>query len=247
MCSNHNPSGAIGGGDNLNPQHYRDFAIYVATVARYAHDHWEVDFTSVEPFNEPSSVWWRGDGRQEGGHISARIQAQIIPLLRIELDQRGLGATLIAASDESFFSQGLATWNSFSPEVRDKIEQFNVHCYQEKANPKYFVLAQYTRHILPGMSVLTSPDANTVAAIDTERHRLVLVTANLGPAREADYDLSGVAVATGAVTRWLTEPKGAARYERADVSSCLSNTLLKIELPADSVQTFEINLTGIRF
>jgi galactan endo-1,6-beta-galactosidase len=318
MCRNFNPSGVIGGGDNLNPQHYRDFAIYLATVARYAHDHWGIDFTTVEPFNEPSSIWWRGDGRQEGCHISSKIQAQIIPLLRDELDRQGLASTPIAASDESLFSQGLATWNSFSPETREKIEQFNVHCYQEKAttqrsklrdavmgkrfwaseygdgdssglllargmgldfqllrpaawsywqlcdnpgwalvpvvdgvlqkaNPKYYVLAQYTRHILPGMSILTSPDANTVAAFDSKSGKLVLVTTNSGPARQAIYDLSSFNPAKGSVTRWLTEPKAQARYERSDVSSDLTDNQLKVELPASSVQTFEIEGISQRF
>jgi galactan endo-1,6-beta-galactosidase len=318
MCKNRNPSGATSGGDNLSPDHYRDFAIYLATVARYAHDHWGIDFTSVEPFNEPSGDWWKGDGRQEGCHISASAQAQMIPMLREELDRQGLANSPIAASDESFFSQALATWNSFSPRVKHKIGQFNVHCYQDtattqrselhdavigkhlwaseygnadptgirlaheigldfqllrptawsywqlldnpgwglipvvdgvlqKANPKYFVLLQFTRHIRPGMSIITSPDSDTVAAFDPSNGKLVLITTNPGPARDAVYDLSSFVFTTASATRWLTEPKGTARYQRSDISRDLSDHLLKVRLPADSVQTFEIDELRDRF
>lgn len=39
MCYNHNPSGAADGGDNLQSWNYQQHARYLATVARYAHDH----------------------------------------------------------------------------------------------------------------------------------------------------------------------------------------------------------------
>jgi len=38
------------------------------------------------------------------------------------------------------------------------------------ANPKYFVLAHYTRHIRPGLVILDGTDGNTVAAYETNLH-----------------------------------------------------------------------------
>jgi len=52
MCSNHNPSGAdSGGNDNLPFSNYQQHAVYLATIAKYAQDHWGVTFNYVEPFN----------------------------------------------------------------------------------------------------------------------------------------------------------------------------------------------------
>ena len=60
-------------------------------------------------------------------------------------------------------------------------------------NNKYFVLAQYTRHIRPGMTIIDGgSDKNTVAAWDHEASRLVLVTTNYGTPQRVKYDLSQI-------------------------------------------------------
>ena len=55
---------------------------------------------------------------------------------------------------------------------------------------KFFVLAQYSRHIRPGMRIIRSADANTVAAYDQTARKLVLVTTNYSSAQRVSYDLS---------------------------------------------------------
>jgi hypothetical protein len=41
MCRNHDPCGATNGtSDNLQPSYYDQDAIYLATIAQYARDHW---------------------------------------------------------------------------------------------------------------------------------------------------------------------------------------------------------------
>ncbi len=130
MCINHNPSGAANGGDNLQSWNYQQHAVYLATVAKYAHDHWGIDFDSVDAFNEPAADWWRADGTQEGCHVSPSIQAQVIGHLRSELDNRGLTETAVSASDESLYDQARSTWASFSSATRAKVGRVNVHGYQ---------------------------------------------------------------------------------------------------------------------
>ncbi|PNP46181.1 hypothetical protein TGAMA5MH_02216 [Trichoderma gamsii] len=46
------------------------------------------------------------------------------------------------------------------------------------ASTKYFVLAQFTRHIRPGMQILTTLDGNTAAAYDASSQKLVIVAGN---------------------------------------------------------------------
>lgn len=106
MCNNHNPSGSANGtNDNLTSSNYQAHAIYLATIAKYAATNLGVNFDSVEPFNEPSADWWTASGTQEGCHFATNTQQTVIGYLRAELDNRGLTATRVAASDESCYDQ----------------------------------------------------------------------------------------------------------------------------------------------
>ena len=320
MCINHNPSGAANGGDNLQSWNYQQHAVYLATVAKYAHDHWGIDFDSVDAFNEPAADWWRADGTQEGCHVSPSIQAQVIGHLRSELDNRGLTETAVSASDESLYDQARSTWASFSSATRAKVGRVNVHGYQYEGgrrdllfnevsaagkplwqseygdgdgtgmkmarnltydlrwlhptawvywqafdglewgliycdenagtlgqvNPKYFVFAQYSRHIRPGMRILDPGDGNTVAAYDATARRLVLVTANFDTGQWINYDLSRFAsvggAGGGAVRRWMTTTDaGGERYVAHPTDTVLDGKRFWSWFPAHTVQTFEID------
>lgn len=315
MCANDNPSGAAGKTEeNLLPGQYRNFATYLAAIARRAKDRWGVAFTSVEPFNEPISGYWFADSKQEGLYLSPASQAAFLPLLRAELDRRGLPDLAIAASDETSYTHALKTWNRYDAATKALVAQVNVHGYEgakgprrplhdavvvrdrkrlwnseygekqadglqmarclqldfkdlrpsawsywqaldgggwglfdtdmlkagiKAVNPKYHVLAQYTRHIRPGMTLLDTGDADTVAAYSAAARRLVLVVFNPGPAREARFDLSALRVADGPVESFLTAPKAEARYERRPGLRVVASRFVAA-LAADSVQTFEL-------
>lgn len=109
----------------------------------------------------------------------------------------------------------------------------------KKVNPKFFVIAQYSRHIREGMAILDSGEAKTIAAYDSAAHKLVLVTLNDGPARTITYDLSAFSAPDGSVTSVLTEPLGQARYRIAH-DQVLRQKRLSAPFPAHSIQTFEI-------
>ncbi|MEI7910924.1 MAG: glycoside hydrolase [Verrucomicrobiota bacterium] len=117
-------------------------------------------------------------------------------------------------------------------------------CRMEKAevrsvNAKAYMLAQYSRHIRPGMTLVGSGSEAVVAAFSPQEKRLVLVAFNDGPARTMRIDLSGFTVPDGALTRALTTPKGRARYERQP-DLAVQGRRFEVELPADSVETFEV-------
>ncbi|KAG6974860.1 hypothetical protein JG687_00000135, partial [Phytophthora cactorum] len=77
-------------------------------------------------------------------------------------------------------------------------------------NPKYYVLIQYSRHIRPGMAILSSDDStNTVVALDASSKLLVVVTVNPGDsASTVMFDLSSFTTAAGPITAWTTETSG---------------------------------------
>lgn len=107
------------------------------------------------------------------------------------------------------------------------------------ANPKYYVLAQYCRHIRSGMTILDSGDADSIAAYDAAARKLVIVTVNAGPARTVTYDLSRFSRAAGPVSRWITRTDGGELYSKHD-DVPLSGRKFTCATPAKAVQTFEV-------
>jgi len=73
-----------------------------------------------------------------------------------------------------------------------------------RVNDKLFVLAHYSRHVRPGMSILGTSDLDTVAAYDVQQRKLVLVATNYGVARFMTFDLSQFSICNGPVTRWVS-------------------------------------------
>jgi galactan endo-1,6-beta-galactosidase len=320
MCYDHNPSGSlIGITDNLQNWNYDQHAVYLATIAKYAHDNWGVTFTSVDAFNEPISPGWLSTGNQEGCHFASATQATVIPYLRSELDARGLNSTLVAASDENNYDLALASWLLLGSTAQGIVDKINVHGYQYEGgrrdllfdeaqaagkvlwnseygegdgtdlslasnlnldmrwlhptawvywqvldtggwgliqaeesagtigavNTKYYVLAQYTRHVRPGMTIIDGGEGNTTAAYDPAAHRLVLVTTNYGTAQTITYDLSKFSSvgggANGLVDRWATETSGTGDNYAHHTDTYLSGTSFSAPFPVNTVQTFQID------
>jgi galactan endo-1,6-beta-galactosidase len=316
MCKNHNPSGASDGGENIQSWNLNDHAVYMATIAKYAKDHWGIAFESVEPFNEPIANWWKADGTQEGSHVNVATQATIINNLRTELDNRGLTSTIIAASDESYYDQAVSTWQGLGPTALDKVKRVNVHGYQygngrrdtlysdvagrgqklwnseygesdgtgkqlvsnllldfrwlrptgwvywqvidgsgwgliqgdndagalSTVNGKFYVLAQFSRHIREGMRILDGGSDNVVAAYDAKNQKLIIVAVNWGDAQYLNFELSKFSQPSkdGAkITRWHTQIGSGDKYAQYS-DTTMSGTKFWSKFEKDSVQTFEV-------
>ena len=135
MNSNRSTSGSDGGGDCLAPENYDRFTFYLASVVRYATDHWGVKFDSVEPFNEPSADWWKYPGRQEGCHFDIATQQKVIQSLRQALDRVHLDDVAVAAADENNMDAGVNTWKTYDSAKRELIGLVNVHGYSNGTEP----------------------------------------------------------------------------------------------------------------
>jgi hypothetical protein len=111
--------------------------------------------------------------------------------------------------------------------------------------PKYYVLAQFTRHIRPGMRILNTGNGSAAAAYDAAARRLVIVAVNNTTAAQTyTFNLSAFGTVTGGtnglVPRWTTVPSGADRYTRRN-DTYLSGKSVSLSFPANSVQTLQID------
>ncbi|MFJ6770700.1 glycoside hydrolase [Kitasatospora sp. NPDC091257] len=322
MLKNDDPEGAADGLCNLQDGNFDRHAAYLATVARYAHDHWGIDFASVQPFNEPGLNWGNKavmDTTQEGCFYTHAQQADLIRRTRAQLNVRGLTGTLVAGLDENGTALARNTWTSpeFDAVTKAAVGRVNVHGYDELGgdrvglydavsadgkriwnseygdgwahglalaenlhadlrllhpsawvawqildwhgfgaidftdgalvgvNPKYWVLAQYMRHIRPGMTIMDTGHNNAVAAYDAVNHKLVVVAYLLEDAQWLTFDLSAFSqpgVHGAAVKRWVTGV-GAGDGQRYQyyADTVMNGGRFWSDCGAYSVQTFEVS------
>ncbi|KAB5515511.1 endo-beta-1,6-galactanase [Coniochaeta sp. 2T2.1] len=107
---------------------------------------------------------------------------------------------------------------------------------------KYFVLAQFTRHIRPGMRILDGGADNVVAAYDAAGQKLVVVAVNWGDGQYLNFDLSKFSKpsTSGAkVARWQTKIGSGDRYV-AYSDTTVSGTKFWSYFDTNTVQTFEV-------
>jgi galactan endo-1,6-beta-galactosidase len=110
--------------------------------------------------------------------------------------------------------------------------------------PKYHVLAQFTRHIRAGMRIIDAGVDYAAAAYDRVARRLVVVAVNTGAAQTLTFDLTRFSQVSGGsggvVTRWSTVPGGSDRYtRRADLR--VNGKTVAAPFAAGSVQTIEVD------
>ncbi|KAK4177381.1 glycoside hydrolase superfamily [Triangularia setosa] len=112
-----------------------------------------------------------------------------------------------------------------------------------QVNQKYFVLAQFARHIRPGMRILDAGSDYAIAAYDHQVRKLVIVVVNWGDVQYINFDLSRFgAVGTNGSTikRWVTQIGSGSRcVEHSDTQ--LSGTKLWSRFEKKMVQTFEVS------
>ncbi|MGZ3145766.1 glycoside hydrolase [Lentzea chajnantorensis] len=108
---------------------------------------------------------------------------------------------------------------------------------------KLHVLAQFTRHIRPGMRIVSASTGNAATAYDPVARRLVLVCVNTATsAQTTTFDLTRfTTLPTGQLTRWSTSTtSGSDRYaQRTDVR--LDGKLLRVAFAPGQVQTFQLD------
>lgn len=111
---------------------------------------------------------------------------------------------------------------------------------------KYYALAQFTRHIREGMTILDGGGDSIVAAYDSSSQKLVIVAVNWSTSGQTlTFDLSQFAsVPSGAsVSSWYTVLGSGAQYTQAS-SITVSGTSFSVYFNSNVVQTFEI--TGVQ-
>ncbi|GGL71400.1 hypothetical protein GCM10010129_13830 [Streptomyces fumigatiscleroticus] len=111
---------------------------------------------------------------------------------------------------------------------------------------KYYVMAQFSRHIRPGMTILDTGVSYAAAALDRTARRLVIVAVNTSAsAQTLTFDLSRFTTVTGGtgglVPRWNTVTTGGGDLYTARSDTYLSGKSVSVPFAAKAVQTLQID------
>ncbi|MFI9582185.1 RICIN domain-containing protein [Streptomyces sp. NPDC052236] len=125
------------GKDQLRPDAVDDFAAYMTGAVDRLEKAHKIKVDTIDPFNEPNTSYWGtklgadGEpvgGRQEGAHIGPELQQKVITALTAKLGKARTDA-VISAMDETNPTTFARNWESYPQDVRDQVEQLNVHTY----------------------------------------------------------------------------------------------------------------------
>ena len=116
---------------NLKADMYDDFADYLTEVVKYYHDNLGITFTTLEPFNEPYSGWWKALGGQEGCYFGQADQEKMIRELYNALGTKGMGYCRITAMDSNTLDECLNGINSYyaKGDILPLLTKINAHSY----------------------------------------------------------------------------------------------------------------------
>ncbi len=136
--------------DNLKPQYYSDFAQYLVDVCKFYKDSFNLEFKTLEPFNEPVTSFWGANGGQEGCHFETASQIQFLKVLAPKLKASGLN-TVISASDETSVDQAVTDLKTFATDgtALGLIGQVNTHTYSASNMARTNLRALSTAYHLP--------------------------------------------------------------------------------------------------
>ncbi|KAJ7827535.1 hypothetical protein B0H14DRAFT_2814676 [Mycena olivaceomarginata] len=216
MCYNLNPSGSTdGSSDNLESWNWDQHAVYLANVAQYAATHWGVNHFDVSTMSNVIP-FLRSELNSRGltsTIVSASDEEETYDLAVSTFGS--LTSTALAdiargkeTSGNSEYGEGDATGASLVSNLM--LDFVWLHPTRTIGAPsqKYFVLAQFTRHIRPGMRIIDGGSSYTVSAYDATAKKLVIVAVNTAAAQIINFDLSRFTrrVVNGAlVQRWATQ------------------------------------------
>jgi galactan endo-1,6-beta-galactosidase len=119
------------------------------------------------------------------------------------------------------------------------IENGNVR----RPNGKYYVMAQYSRHIRPGMTIMANKHKYTITAYDRSRRMLVIVSVNnVNKVRAINYDLSNFSQVKGPIYGWSTQTDGTGDlYKSFKATDTVQNKQFTAKFGPKHVKTFEIH------
>ncbi|TDZ27489.1 Endo-beta-1,6-galactanase [Colletotrichum trifolii] len=161
-----------------------------------------------------------------------------------ENDASGKGVLINIFLDFRYLqAQAWVYWQVLDGKGWGLIEADNEEGTLGPANQKYFMVAQFSRHIREGMQILDGGADNIIAAYDEGESKLVIVAVNWWVPQYFNFDLSSFSQPSthgASVTRWRTRIGEGDRYVKAAEDTFMNGSKFWSYFESGMVQTFEI-------
>lgn len=203
--------------------------------------------TQVGRINVHGYGYEYGGGNRAGLYDTAALSGK--PLWNTEFgDSDGTGKGLLQNLMQDMYSlhpTAWVYWQAIDIGGWGLIDGDNDAVTLGSPQKKYYVLAQFSRHVKPGMVILSGGNAQTVAAYCSSSKKLVVVAANFFGAQNLTFDLSKFATPSSPgtlVRRWSTQTNGTNSYAAFN-DTMISGTQFASYFQQNEVQTFVV--TGV--
>ncbi|MGN0183111.1 MAG: glycoside hydrolase, partial [Candidatus Ornithomonoglobus sp.] len=124
-------SGGVDATENLDPENYDNFAVFLADVTEHM-DTIGLTFDSYSPMNEPNPAtkyWGAYSPKQEGNLVAqGEHQSGIITALKSEYTKRGI-TTLVAGMDETSIDYSISSYNQLTDDAKTALDRIDTHTY----------------------------------------------------------------------------------------------------------------------
>lgn len=122
-------AGADDGLCNLRKGMEEDLAQFIVKSALAIENEVGMKISSIAPFNEPVSFWWKSDNNQEGCHFDVNEQSRFIEVLAKAIEDAGLNETKISAPECWSTFETIYCINHYSEQAMSEVKQINTHSY----------------------------------------------------------------------------------------------------------------------
>ncbi|MGN1116368.1 MAG: glycoside hydrolase, partial [Candidatus Ornithomonoglobus sp.] len=124
-------SGGIDAAENLDPENYDNFAVFLADVTEHMKGI-GLTFDSYSPMNEPNPAtkyWGAYSPKQEGNLVAqGEHQSGMITALKSEYTKRGI-TTLVAGMDETSIDYSVNSYNQLTDAAKAALDRIDTHTY----------------------------------------------------------------------------------------------------------------------
>jgi len=154
--------------DNLKPEYYEAFCDYLLEVCKHYKEQYNINFKTLEPFNESTSNYWGYLGSQEGCHFEPETQMKIIRLLYPKLKASNLN-TILSVSDETNIASFIRVLKIYQSagDILDKVGQLNTHTYSGTNEERAEAYDLSTKTGLPFWQSETGPSGGNRSSFQT--------------------------------------------------------------------------------
>jgi len=122
-------AGNVWGKQNIEEAMFPFFVTYITDIVANFKKLFGVEFSALDPFNEPLAGWWKKGGGQEGCGFKLGSAVTILNMTQQQLARKGMGRTALIGLDD-WATGTLNALEKYPKELGSLLNRIAVHGYR---------------------------------------------------------------------------------------------------------------------